>query len=362
MNILHISNPVQIPNQGYGGAEKVVYSLASWQTKCGHEVTVMAGKPSAIPNVHDASFVSGRSYNEGRFILSRLINGYSFRAICKSRNENFDIIHNHISEEGSFASIFAMSPVITTLHCPITLQRGAPLITTSLSRLLPKKTKFVSISKRSFRAYKPFYKSRLLGFVHNGINLSAIKFNPQPKSVSEITMCFLGKIIPEKYPHTAIKIADLLHSQGYNVKLFIMGKLDHPLSAYSRRLMELVKTRKYVVLKSNLNTSNVQEILGNCDVFLNTSNEIGLIMSQIEAMAAGTPVVGFVDGSAEEVVVNGFNGFLVDNLPDMARKCITAKSLNRLNCRKFVENRFSEQSMYKKYMQVYSAVISGSTN
>jgi len=357
LRILHISNPANIPVEGYGGTERVVYSLAKKQAEYGHDVTVIAGKPSIIPHVRDASFVKGTPYTEKKFMMNRVLTGYSLRAMLKSRNGEFDIIHNHIAEEAICFSILSKSFVITTLHCPITLRKFWPFVATSMSRLLPRKTKFVTVSRRSFKAYQPFYGSDLIAFIHNGIDLSNIPFNSKPKREHEIQLCFVGKLIQEKHPHKAIKVADIIHKWGYDVKLYIIGKLDFPISKYNQRLISMVKSRKYAVLLPNVETEMVYDILGNCDVFITASFEIGLMTAQLESLATGTPIIGLVDGAAEEVVFEGYNGYLGVNLYDMARKCLTALDIDRMNCRKFVEHNFSEQSMYEKYMDVYHHIL-----
>ncbi|MEM3605025.1 MAG: glycosyltransferase [Candidatus Bathyarchaeia archaeon] len=358
MRILHISNPVSIPVKGYGGTERIIYSLAKRQAENGHEVTVIAGKPSFIPNVKDASFMKGSPYTERKFIIKRFLTAYSMRAMLVSRSDKFDIIHNHISEEAIPLTIFSKYPVITTLHCPLTLRKIWPFITTSVASLLPRKTKFVTISKRAFKVYRPFFGNDLITYIHNGIDISGIPFNPKPKKNHEIQLCFLGKLVPEKHPILAIKIADLLYKQGYDVKLFMMGKLDFPLSKYAEKLVKMVKLRKYVTLLPNIATDKMYNILGNCDCLIATSFEIGLVTAQLEALATGTPIVGLMGGSAEEVVIEGYNGYLGINLYDMASKCVSSLNIDRRNCRKIVENNFNEQRMYDNYMKIYEVVLS----
>lgn len=359
MKILHISNPVSIPVKGYGGTERVVYSLAKKQAENGHDVTVIAGKPSIIPNVKDYSFVEGTYYTERRFIMKRILSAYSMRAFLESRKDNFDIIHNHISEEAIPTSLLSKGPVITTLHCPLTLRKFWPFLITSVSSFLPRKTKFVTISKRAFKAYKPFFGNNLITYIHNGIDVANIPFSSKPQKGHEVQLCFLGKIVYEKQPHLAIKIADIIHEWGYDIMLFIMGKLDLPLSKYAKRLINEAKSRKYVALLPNIKTNEMYSILKNCDVFLVTSFEIGLMIAQLEALATGTPIVGFVNSPAEEVVIEGYNGYLGVNLYDVARKCLVTLDIDRANCRKFVESNFSEQKMYEDYMKIYEKMTVG---
>ncbi len=349
-------NPVNIPTGGYGGTPKVVYSLARNQAEAGHDVMVLAGRPSDIPGVTDASFAEGRPYVEKKFIADRMVTAYSLRAILRSRRHEFDIVHSHISDEAIPMSLLSKSKVITTLHCPLTLRSFWPFVTTSLSSILPRKTKLITISERALEAYRPFYGDDLLGFIHNGLDISAIPFSPTPETNYEIQMAFLGKLVYEKYPHVAIQIADIIRSWKHDIKLLVMGKLDSPLSAYGQKLVSMIDQRDYVELLPNMPTEDVYRVLAQCHVFLNPAFEIGLIMSQLEALAIGTPVVGFVNGSAREVVSGGVNGYLGSDLDDIAKGCLLAQNLEREKCRKSVSERFSEERMYREYMQLYAYV------
>ena len=331
----------------------MVYSLAKRQAENGHNVTVIAGKPSNIPGVKDASFVGGRPFAEKKFIINRFLTAYSLRVMIKSRKFKFDVIHNHVAEEAISFSLLAKSCFITTLHCPLTLHAFWPFVTTSISSFFPRKTKFVTVSKRSFEDYKPFYGRDLIGYIHNGIDVSNIPFNSKPDKDHEIQICFLGKLVFGKNPHLAIKIADLIHKWQYDVKLFIIGKLDFPISKYAGKLLRMAKQRKNVVLLPNASIKDVYRVLGNCDALISTSFEIGCPVSQIESLALGTPVVGFANGCAKEVVVEGLSGYLGSSLNDVAEKCLEAPRLNREECRHLAEKNFSEVKMYEKYMRVY---------
>ncbi|MBN2259976.1 MAG: glycosyltransferase [Clostridiales bacterium] len=357
LKILHISNPIQIPTKGYGGTERVIHSLVKKQVEYGHEVSLLAGKPSTIPGVEDISFSNGGVYDERKFLLKRFFSGFSLKAFLKSRNSRYDIIHNHISEEALFFTILSKSPVLTTLHCPMSLEKTTTFASTALFSSLPMNTKFVSISKRSYYAYKPFYNKNLLSYIHNGVDVRNIPFNSKPNKQHDIVIGFVGKIIFEKNAHLAIKIADILHKMDYNIHLFIIGKINLPLSKYAKKLFLIAEKRNYVTIIPNASNGVIQEILSNCDVFINPSYEIGLMISQIEALAMGTPVVGFEKGCASEVVITGYNGYLGNSFSDIAKKCILALNINRKNCRKHVINCFNEKKMYFEYLKTYENLL-----
>jgi len=355
LRILHISNPVSIPSD-YGGTERFIYALAMEQAKHNHEVFVMAGKPSRIPDVHDLSFVKGEHYREKVFILKRILTFYALRAFLRSRKYEIDIIHNHMSEEAIPFSTLSRVPVITTLHCPLAL-RGAPFFFASLTELLPKKTKFVAISKKSYETYKPFYGRRLLTYIHNCIDVSNYPFKNRIERFHEIQICSVGKFLPIKNHHLAIRVADFLKRKGYDVVLFLAGKADYPPSPYLKRIAFEVKKRPYIKLVLNPSAKQLNDIVSNCDALIWLSNEIGLGIIQLEALAMGTPIVGLRSTTAEEVVHNGYNGYIATNLKDVAEKIILAKELNRNNCREYVEKHFSPKIVYEKYMRVYDQVL-----
>ena len=322
MKILHISNFVNIPPKGYGGTERVVYNLAKKQAEEGHQVFLMAGRPSNIPMVIDLSFKKGESYKEKIFISKRILSLYALRAFLKSRKYHFDIIHNHMSEEAIICTKVSKVPVLTTLHCPLTL-RGIPLMFASLTKLFPKKTVFVAISKKSYLCYKPFYGKHLLTWIYNGIDVSSIPFVEKPKKEHELQLCFVGKIIKQKNPHLAIRIVDVLRKKGYDAVLYLIGKVDSYRNKYVKIITDMIKKRqKYIIFLPNIKSSKLYQIVGNCDAFLWLSEEIGLGIAQLEALATGTPVVGFKYTTVEEVVINNYNGYIADNLYDMINKII----------------------------------------
>ena len=64
----------------------------------------------------------------------------------------------------------------------------------------------------------------------------------------------------------------------------------------------------------------------------------GMVM--VEAMACGTPVIAFPEGSAPEVVIDGETGFLVDDEDEMARAVERLDEIDRERCRESVRERF----------------------
>ena len=80
----------------------------------------------------------------------------------------------------------------------------------------------------------------------------------------------------------------------------------------------------------------------------------GLVM--VEALACGTPVIAFPEGSAPEVVEHGVTGFVVDDEHEMARAVGRLDELDPAACREACERRFGVPAVVKGYEEVYASL------
>ena len=77
----------------------------------------------------------------------------------------------------------------------------------------------------------------------------------------------------------------------------------------------------------------------------------GLVM--IEALACGTPVIAWRNGSVPEIIKQGVTGFVVDSV-DEATACVGRISeIRRSECRRAFEERFDSRRMALDYLAVY---------
>ena len=82
----------------------------------------------------------------------------------------------------------------------------------------------------------------------------------------------------------------------------------------------------------------------------------GLVMT--EAMACGTPVIAFPDGSASEIVVDGETGFVVDDEHAMAEAIGRLDEIDPERCRESARERFDVATVAAAYEQAYETVSS----
>jgi len=76
-----------------------------------------------------------------------------------------------------------------------------------------------------------------------------------------------------------------------------------------------------------------------------------------EAMACGTPVLGFDRGAVPEVVGHGVSGFVVETLDELVVAVGRLDQLRRTDSRRRVEERYSEVAIAEGYLEIYQQML-----
>src|SRR5450755_2627147 len=122
-------------------------------------------------------------------------------------------------------------------------------------------------------------------------------------------LAFLGRISPEKAPDAAIRIA-----ARAGMKIKIAAKIDKVDQAYFDTTIKPLLGSADVEFIGEIGDDQKAEFLGNAAGLLFPiawREPFGLVM--IEAMACGTPVIAFENGSVPEVLDDAVTGFIVEN-------------------------------------------------
>src|SRR5258707_15268730 len=77
----------------------------------------------------------------------------------------------------------------------------------------------------------------------------------------------------------------------------------------------------------------------------------------IEAMAFGTPVLAFRQGSVSEIIDQGVTGALVDTMDEAGRMLPQGLALDRHAVRRRFEQRFSSARMATEYVALYRSLL-----
>lgn len=331
-----------VPPQTYGGTERIVSYLTEELVKLGHQVTLFAsGDSITSANVVNCAEKALRLDPNVKDVVP-----YYMLMLdrVKRQAEQFDILHFHIDHYHFplFRSVAAKT--ITTLHGRQDLPDNRPLYFEFDD--LP----LVSISDDQ-RRHIP--NANYAATIYHGIPRDLLRPNFNPKAGY---LAFLGRIAPEKRPDRAIAIA-----RAAGMPLKIAAKVDRVDEAYFRESVEPLLSQPGIEFVGEIGDPEKSRFLGEASGLLfpiDWPEPFGLVM--IEAMACGTPVLGFNRGSVAEIVEAGVTGVLVDTVEEAKLAMPHLLSLDRRLIRKRFEKRFSATRMANDYVKLYRRLMTSS--
>jgi glycosyltransferase involved in cell wall biosynthesis len=322
-----------VPPLHYGGIERIVNMLARGLAERGHEVTLFAHPDSTCP-VHKVAWCGGSS----RMLFDTARNAATLA--WHVARERYHIVH-------SFARLAYLAPILP-LRIPklMSYQRAISPRTTALAHRLARGTlEFTAISRRMMQLSLPPGRWHLLP---NGVPLDTYAFRPAVPP--DAPLVFLGRIEAIKGPHLAIEAA-----RQAGGMLVLAGNVppEHRPWFEAHIAPHLDGDRvRYVGLVDDAEKS---ELLGGACALLMPvlwEEPFGIVMA--EAMACGTPVIGFRRGAVPEVVADGETGYIVDTVEEMAAAVARLPVLSRAACRARVESLYSDQAVTEDYLKIYA--------
>jgi glycosyltransferase involved in cell wall biosynthesis len=247
------------------------------------------------------------------------------------------VIHSHLDYFGYPLLRLLDIPSVTTLHGRLDLPELPALY--GLYGDLP----VVSISN-SQRA--PLPQANYVATILHGLPQDLLAKGPGTGGY----LAFLGRISPEKAPDAAIRIA-----ARAGMRLKIAAKVDKVDEEYFKTTIEPLLSQGHVEFIGEIGEHQKGEFLGNAAGLLFPiawREPFGLVM--IEAMACGTPVVAFENGSVPEVLEDGVTGFIVQNENQAVAAAAKIGMLDRDRIRAEFDQRFTAQHMAQNYLKLYS--------
>ncbi|HEY2709196.1 MAG TPA: glycosyltransferase family 4 protein [Caulobacteraceae bacterium] len=326
-----------VPPKLYGGTERVVAQLCEALVDLGHEVTLFASAEAQtrakLVTVRDQAIRLDKAP-----LKSDLAAHLSMLAEVRERRAEFDIIHFH-TDMLHFTMFEDMAArTVTTLHGRLDLKDLPPVY-----RRWPK-FPLVSISD-SQRQHLPF--ANWVSTVYHGMEADVSSwFSAKPRGY----LAFLGRMSPEKGPDRAIAIAKRL-----GMPLKMAAKVDVADADYFHKVIEPLLDDPLIEFVGEIGDAQKPAFLGGAEALLfpiDWPEPFGLVM--IEAMACGTPVVGYACGSAPEVIDDGVTGFLVKDEDGAVAAVRALDRLDRREVRRRFDRRFSAIAMGRAYLDVYA--------
>jgi glycosyltransferase involved in cell wall biosynthesis len=330
----------RVPPAAYGGTELVVHLITEELVRRGHEVTLFASGDSLtsarLRSVIPLPFRYGDVVDGLRHAeYLQLANAQA--CFLAAAEGEFDVVHNHAGIEGLVLGATSQTPVLTTNHNPF-----VPL-TKPIWDAYPWAHHAISAASAA-----TFPSRGALPPIHHGIDVASFPFGARPEGY----LLFLGRFSPDKGAGRAIQAARVAGS-----RLVLAGKVDAADSDYFTKEVEPAIDGDRIRYVGEADADDKRRLLAGADALLfpiDWDEPFGLVM--IEALASGTPVIGFRRASVPEIVEDGLTGFVVDDGESMATAIGRLAEIDRHACRREAERRFTVERMVDDYIGHYESI------
>jgi glycosyltransferase involved in cell wall biosynthesis len=333
----------RVPPRAYGGTELIVHHLTEELVARGHEVTLFASGDSVTtaelrsvtphPRRYGERSADGLTHAE----YVQLANAQA--AFLAAAEDEFDIVHNHAGVEGMVLAATSRTPVISTMHNP-----------------------FVAATQPIWDAYPWFHHAvswasaatfparGALPAIHHGIDVASYRF---AERVVDGPLLFLGRFSPAKGADRAIEVA-----RRTGRRLILAGKIDSHDEPHAEVAIHPHLDGDRVRFVGEADSAEKRELLASASALLfpiDWDEPFGLVM--VEALSAGTPVIGFRRASVPEVIDDGRTGFVVDDVDGMVDAIGRIDEIDRRDCRAEAERRFTVARMVDDVEAMYRSVL-----
>ncbi len=342
MRILLTADPeLPVPPKLYGGIERIIDLLIAGLKSRGHTVGLVAHQDSTTECDRLFSWQGKHSQDK----IDMLRNTYTlWQAIREFQPE---VVH-------SFSRIFYLFPWLFNSSLPkiMSYQRQPSNRTVGWASKLGKDgLTFTGCSEYICRQGR-----NIAGRwypIHNCVELD--KYTFQPNVAVDAPLVFLSRLERIKGAHTAIKVA-----KQTGRRLLIAGNYSTTGEAgkyWSEAIVPHLNKDgiEYVGTVDDIEKNQMLGQAAAMIVPIEWSEPFGIVFA--EALACGTPVISAPKGALPEIVRQGIDGYLINNLQEACDAVTNLDRIYRHNCRQRVEECFSASVIVDRYEKLYCQIL-----
>ena len=327
---------IAVPPLHYGGIERIVDMLVRSLVERGHEVTLFAN-PESKPPCRLVPWPGLSSLSKVDTLRNGAVLG---RYVLRER---FDLVH-------SFSRVAYMTAILP-FKVPklMTYQREISRQSVRLGHRLSRGTlQFTAISRWMMRDVEDIGAWHM---VFNGVPLA--KYDFKATVAPNAPLVFLGRIEEIKGPHIAIAVA-----RRTGIPLVIAGNIPSEHKGWFDAHVAPHIDDRLVRYVGPVNDQQKNALLGSAQAMLMPilwEEPFGIVMA--EAMACGTPVIGFRRGAVPEIVTHGETGYVVDTADEMVAAIERVAAIDRWAVRRRCEEKFSDERICDAYLDIYQLML-----
>jgi glycosyltransferase involved in cell wall biosynthesis len=318
-----------------GGAEQVLAQLDRALVDAGHRSIVVARDDSRTAGTLVPVPAQTGVLDDGA--RQRAWQAHREAIATALRRWPVDLVHLHGVDCAAYLPPPGV-PALITLHLPPTWYPAETLSPTRPGTWLH----CVSAAQHAACPESP----SLLPTIDNGVPVEALAARHAPRAFALV----LGRICPEKGVHLAVEAA-----KRADASLLIAGEV-FPYEAHRRYFADEVQPRLDARRRfiGPVGFARKRRLLtaARCLLVPSLAPETSSLVAR-EALACGTPVIGFPHGALPDTIEHGRTGFLVDGVDGMADAIGLARNLDSALCRRVARERFSLDGMTARYFNLY---------
>lgn len=316
------------------GVQQYVLALGNWLSAHGHEVHYLVGETNRtdLKNVHSLSKNMGVRFNGNRLSMPLPTSKIAIKTLLNE--QNFDILHVQLPYSPFMAKRVIKAAdnttvIVGTFHIlpnSNVAVYGNKLLARWLQSSLKRFDKIVSVSKAAQEFAQHIYN------IDSTVLPNVVDYNrfhsaqPLVKKDDQLTILFLGRLVPRKGCMLLLEAANLLTKMN-NVppfRVIVCGK--GPLLASLKRYVSDKRLENYVEFVGYVSEEDKPAYYASADISVFPSNggeSFGIVL--LEAMASGKAAVLAGDNPGYASVMEPKPELLFDpfNAQELAKRLVS---------------------------------------